>query len=218
MKQSMMNGGRLLFAAGLFLTIALQLPSAYATDGYEPQFKRIPTQYIAALGDPKATSGNNAQTWGLWRLDPGPRGVRLNSFEQLQAANGLAPANWQFDSQDWWLEENGLIMEPPEFPLAPGKYIVTGYREAIAVLTVYPAGADGSQRWELSKGANLHDVTHLGCRSARYTPAAGANACSPAHASQSAFRVAAGDPMPPVPGCSKQDYHVLVVVAVEKDS
>ena len=28
-------------------------------------------------------------------------------------------------------------------------------------------------RWELDRGATLYDVTHLGCRSARYTPAAG---------------------------------------------
>ena len=27
---------------------------------------RIEPQYIAALGDPGATSGNGAQSWGLW--------------------------------------------------------------------------------------------------------------------------------------------------------
>ncbi|NCF37547.1 MAG: hypothetical protein GWP56_14375 [Gammaproteobacteria bacterium] len=123
MKPQTSNGGRLLLALGLLMTIALQMPVAYAAEGYQPQFKRVPTQYIAALGDPDATSGNNAQTWGLWTLDPGPRGVPLKSFEQLQAAGGLAPAKWQFDSQDWWLEENGRIMEPPQFPLPPGKYI-----------------------------------------------------------------------------------------------
>ena len=218
MKSQTTNGGRLLLALGLLMTIALQMPVAYAAEGYQPQFKRVPTQYIAALGDPDATSGNNAQTWGLWTLDPGPRGVPLKSFEQLQAAGGLAPAKWQFDSQDWWLEENGRIMEPPQFPLPPGKYIVTGYREKSAVLTVHPSDEDGNRRWELNRDANLYDVTHLGCRSARYTPAAGENSCSPARASSSDFRVSAGDPMPPVPGCSKQDYHVLVVVAVAADS
>jgi len=218
MKFQMTNGGRLLLAAAVCMAVLFQAPSALASDSSEPQFKRVPTQYIAALGDLDATSGNNAQTWGLWTVDPGPRGVRLKSFEQLQAAGGLAPANWQFDSQDWWLEENGLIMEPPEFPLPPGKYIVTGYRETMAVLTVYSSDEDGNRRWELNKGANLYDVTHLGCRSARYTPAAGENSCSPAQASESHFRVSAGDPMPPVPGCNKQDYLVLVVVAVAKDS
>ena len=218
MKAQMMIGRRLLLALGLMLEFALQTPAAYAADGYKPQFKRVPTQYIAALGELDATSGDNALTWGLWTVDPGPRGVRLSSFEQLQAAGGLAPAKWQFDSQDWWLEENGLIMEPPEFPLPPGKYIVTGYREKMAVLTVHPSGDDGNRRWELNKDANLYDVTHLGCRSARYTPAAGQNSCSPAQAPQSAFRVAAGAPMPPVSGCNKQDYLVLVVVAVAADS
>ncbi len=43
----------------------------------ETIFKPVPLQYIAALGDPKAMSGMGAQTWGLWRVDPGPRGVRL---------------------------------------------------------------------------------------------------------------------------------------------
>ena len=49
------------------------------------EFKRIPPQFIAALGDPDAGSGNNAHSWGLWRLDPGPRGVWLDNFEQLKA-------------------------------------------------------------------------------------------------------------------------------------
>ncbi|MFN5995917.1 MAG: hypothetical protein ACK47S_06860, partial [Paracoccaceae bacterium] len=30
------------------------------------------TQYIAALGDPGSTSGNDAQDWGFWEIDPGP--------------------------------------------------------------------------------------------------------------------------------------------------
>ena len=61
--------GSLLLAIGL-----LTLP---AQSGAETAFKPIPTQYIAALGDPGASSGIGADTWGLWRLDPGPRGVRL---------------------------------------------------------------------------------------------------------------------------------------------
>src|SRR5689334_19983280 len=100
-------------AAALILLVLPQM--AGAADKDQPRFKRIPLQFIAALGDPKATSGNNAQAWGLWRVDPGPRGVRLSNYDKLQAAGGVAPAKWQFDSKAWWLEENGLIMESPEF-------------------------------------------------------------------------------------------------------
>jgi len=200
------------------LVLALFLAPVSAADDGQPLFKRIPTQFIAALGDPGATSGNNAQTWGLWRVDPGPRGVRLKHYEQLRAAGGVAPARWLFDRSDWWLEENGLIMEQPEFPLMPGKYIVTGDREVVTLLTVHPADSDGNQRWELGNGATLHDVTHLGCRSARYTPASSDGTCSPARAPQSAFRVAPGAEMPPVTGCNKQDYAVLFIVAVEVES
>src|SRR5262245_6470986 len=83
----------------------------------ETVFKPIPTQYIAALGDPGAKSGTGAELWGLWRVDPGPRGVTLSSYESLKADGGVAPAKWRFDGSDWWLEEHGLIMEEPEFPI-----------------------------------------------------------------------------------------------------
>ncbi|MFO0701061.1 MAG: hypothetical protein U0236_17705 [Nitrospira sp.] len=32
------------------------------------------------------------------------------------------------------------------------------------------AKTHGDRRWELDQGATLYDVTHLACRSARYTP------------------------------------------------
>lgn len=198
---------------GLLLMIT-SWQSASSSNDSQTVFKRIPTQYIAALGDPTAKSGNGAETWGLWVKDPGPRGVRLKHYEKLKAAGGVAPANWKFDNRDWWLEENGLIMEPPDFPLPAGKYLVTGNREARAVLTIHPADNNGSQRWELNENANLYDVTHLGCRSARYTPASGNNSCSPALAPESAFRVSPGAAMPPVEGCNKQDYLVLIVFGV----
>jgi len=184
----------------------------------ETVFKSIPTQYIAALGDPGATSGVGAESWGLWRLDPGPRGVELSDYETLKADGGVAPAQWKFDGSDWWLEEHGLIMEQPAFPIPPGKYVVTGGREMTAVLTVHPKGNDGVQHWELDKGATLYDVTHLRCRSARYTPATGDNSCSPAKAQMSAFPVAPGGPMPPVEGCNKQDYEVLIVIGLAEDN
>ena len=193
------------------IMLALTLPPPAEA---EMTFKPVPTQFIAALGDPEATSGSNAQTWGLWRLDPGPRGVWLDNYEDLKAAGGLAPAEWQFDSEDWWLEENGLIMEKPDFPVSPGHYIVTGDREVTTLLTIHPMGEDGAQRWELADGAKLYDVTHLPCRSARYTPATANGSCSPANAPKSAFRVTPGAPMPPVQGCIKQDYAVLFVIGV----
>jgi hypothetical protein len=177
--------------------------------------KPIPTQFIAALGDPAATSGFGAEAWGLWRMDPGPRGVDLSDYETLKAQGGVTPAQWKFDGSDWWLEEHGQLMEQPEFPIPPGKYVVTGGREATAVLTVHPKDQDGVQHWELDNGASLYDVTHLRCRSARYTPAAvGGDSCSPAKARMRRFPVEPGAAMPPVEGCTKRDYAVLIVIGM----
>jgi len=200
------------FFYGVLLAVGLLLPADPSAG--ETAFRPIPTQYIASLGDPGASAGIGADSWGLWRLDPGPRGVELSSFEDLKTAGGVTPAQWTFDDSNWWLEEHGLIMEQPEFPLPPGRYVVTGGREKTAVLTVHAKGDDGAQHWELDGGATIHDVTHLRCRSARYTPAAEGGACSPAKAHQSAFPVEPGGPMPPVEGCSKQDYQVLIVIGV----
>ncbi|MBX2870401.1 MAG: hypothetical protein KTR18_17095 [Acidiferrobacterales bacterium] len=177
-------------------------------------FQRVPMQYIAALGDPDATSGKGAETWGLWRRDPGPRGVWLANFHHLQAAGGFGPGNWRFDDRDWWLDENGLIMEQPDFPVPAGKYIVTGGREAVSMLTIHPVDENGEQNWELNRDATLYDVTHLGCRSARYTPVSEGQTCSPETANQSDFPVEPGGIMPAVDSCAKQDYTVLLVIAI----
>jgi hypothetical protein len=201
--------------AGLGL-LALMIVGAdvHAKDSEPVKFKRVATQFIAALGDPAASSGAGAEAWGVWRIDPGPRGVRLESFERLQAAGGVAPAKWQFDTKDWWLEEHGLIMEPPDFPLPAGQYLVTGDRAVTTVLTIYPKDKAGKQRWELADGAKLYDVTHLPCRSARYTPASSDAVCSPAKARTRDFPVTPGAAMPAVAGCLKQDYAVLFVIGV----
>lgn len=204
---------RACLATTLLVTIAVVAQPVYAADGGQTKFKRILTQYIAALGDPGSTSGNGAQSWGLWPLDPGPRGVKLNGYRSLIDSGGVAPARWKFDETDWWLEEHGLIMEQPTIPLPPGKYVVTGARKVTAVLTIHPADSHGDRRWELDQGATLYDVTHLACRSARYIPAAGAS-CSPANAKQTAFPVVPGGAMPPVDGCTKQDYAVLIVIGM----
>jgi hypothetical protein len=208
--------GHAILAMGLLvMTVALE-QAAHAGDD-RTQFKRIPTRFIAALGDPVASSGSGAQTWGLWRRDPGPRGVWLDDYQELNAAGGVAPARWRFDRTDWWLDENGLIMEKPDFPVPPGKYVVTGDREVTTVLTIHPADENGTRRWELGDGATLYDVTHLPCRSARYTPAVSDDSCSPAEARQTAFPVDPGGPMPGVEGCNKQDYQVLLVIGVAVD-
>jgi hypothetical protein len=202
-----------LLVAALGWLMLFGLPPVMAEAGYT----RIPTQYIAALGDPKSNSGSGAEAWGLWPLDPGPRGVRLSNYGRLKEAGGLAPAKWRFDASGWWLEENGLIMEPPSFPVPAGKYVVTGDREVTAVLTIHPRDANGVTRWELDKSATLYDVTHLKCRSALYTPAAGKDSCSPEKASQKAFPVTPGAAMPPVESCNKQDYEVLIVIGMVND-
>ena len=201
----------------LTLFLGLLATNIMASDATPKVFKQVPTQFIAALGDPTATSGDGAEQWGLWPVDPGPRGVRLKNYRLMLSDGGVTPARWKFDENDWWLEENGLIMEQPQFPLMPGQYIVTGLREAFAMLTIHEPDDTGNQRWELDKGANLYDVTHLGCRSARYTPIGERGTCTPAKAPRDAFRIRPGAEMPPVEGCVKQDYHVLFVVALPAD-
>ena len=206
---------RSFIAHGTVAAAAVALPAAaWAYD--RSQFKRVPTQYIAALAPPDATSGNNAETWGLWSQDPGPRGLRLKNYDRLQ--NGVAPAGWRHDKDAWWLEEHGLLMESPDFPMPAGVYLVTGDRDVTSVLTVHPASADGRQRWELADGATLYDVTHLRCRSALYTPAKAGGSCSPTAARESDFPVSPGAAMPPVANCAKQDYQVLIVIGAPKDA
>jgi hypothetical protein len=203
---------RRLLAMGA-LMLAAGLP-VHASGVDLSKFRRIEPQYIAALGDPGAKSGSGAQSWGLWSQDPGPRGCKLDRYPQLKAT-GVAPSQWKFDAADWWLEEHGLIMEKPTFPLPPGKYLVTGDRTVTTVLTIHPKDKDGNQQWELADGATLYDVTHLGCRSARYTPVAShEESCSPANVRTTGFPVNPGAAMPAVNGCRKQDYTVLIVVGL----
>jgi hypothetical protein len=177
----------------------------------EATYVRGETQYIAALGDPGATSGTDAETWGFWEVDPGPRGVWSTEFVELMAHGGKAPAGWQFDPASWWLEEHGLIMEAPTFPLPPGKYVVTGGREVTSVLTVAAPDAEGHQAWSLVDGATIYDVTHLRCRAAVYTARAG-ESCTPDKTPTHVFPMDPGRQMPAVEGCEKQDYQVLIVI------
>eukprot|EP00439_Symbiodinium_sp_Y106_P032290 s1103_g3.t2 len=71
--------------------------------------------------------------------------------------------------------------------------------------------SEGHQRWELADGAKLFDVTHLPCRSARYT----GSGCSPSGAAPADFPVRPGAAMPAVKGCQKQDHAVLFVLSSE---
>lgn len=184
----------------------------------EANFLRIPTQYIAALGDPQASSGTDAETWGLWAIDPGPRGVDLEDYADLVANASVAPDGWTFDQAAWWLEEYGRIMEAPGFPLPAGQYVVTGGRDVTSVLTVQEPDAMGKQAWSLANAASVYDVTHLGCRAALYTAKETGKACTPDKAPESVFPMTPGTVMPAVEGCSKQDYQVLIVIGMMVES
>ncbi|EEC47790.1 predicted protein [Phaeodactylum tricornutum CCAP 1055/1] len=192
--------------AGLLLSSGVASAQLYVSQVYTPGgFQRLPSmQFVAALGDPNAREGMGADQWGIWRDDPGPRGVWLRNFDKLEQADYVAPVGWKFDTADWWLEEHGIIMEAPQFPVPAGRYLVTGGRMVTTGLTI---GADGS--WKLDEG-KLYDVTHLPCRSARYRPNDGGG--SPYTAKGSDFPVIPGAEMPKVPGCDKQDYAVLFLV------
>ena len=199
--------------SGLMAWTAAALVLLATAAAAEVKMRAIDTQFIAALGANGDMSGDNAQLWGIWTRDPGPRGVWLKLFPALATA-GYAPAGWQFDPGEWWLEEHGLIMEKPQFPLAPGQYVVTGGRDVTTTLTIGAPDATGAQHWELADGATLDQVTHLACRSARYTSAKTRAECSPAKALGTFFPVTPGAAMPPVEGCAKQDYSVLFVIGL----
>jgi hypothetical protein len=176
------------------------------------RFKRV--QYIAALGLENETSGTGAETWGLWRVDPGPIGVWLKFYKLLAKAGNIAPSGWRFDINDWWIDENGLIMKAPEFPMPAGQYYVTNGEEHISLLTVDAPDANGAQTWNLSDDKRIKDVTHGPCRSSRYTPEFDGAVCSPTNADISKFPLRPGESPPPVADCTKKDYAVLIVFGV----
>jgi hypothetical protein len=203
------------------LWICLQVVAALVTSTValraESVFVGGPTQFIAALGHIGAMSGDNAQTWGFWEVDPGPRGVRVSNYGDLINSGGVAPDGWTFDDTAWWLEEHGLIMEAPVFPLPAGQYVVTGGREVTSVLTVGEPDVNGQQAWSLADGATLFDVTHLGCRAAVYSVAGDGQACTPDNTPMDSFPLTPASAMPAVAGCNKLDYQVLIVVGMMVD-
>ena len=173
--------------------------------------KRLPIHFISALAEPDARSGTGAETWGMWYGDPVNRSVWLSMYPLVRQMGGFTPANWRIEEDDWWLDENGLIMQPPNFPMPAGKYLVTGDRKVTTTLIVHEPDANGKMRWELEEGT-LYDVTHLPCRSARFTPIDGTGTCLPLAADKSLFPIPVGQPIPDVEGCLKQDYSVLIVI------
>jgi len=189
------------------------VPSA-ATASYLPKIRRVKTQYIATTARPAESRGTGAQNWGIWRRDPGPRGVWVQRYDELKAAGGRADANWQFDKKDWWIDENGVLMENPVFPLPPGKYYVTGNRTVRSILTVHPKDESGEMKWRLNFSANIHDVTHLECRAGRYRPVGDIATCTPNDVDRSVFPIKPGQQMPTVPGCTLKDYAVLFVIGI----
>lgn len=195
----------LVSSLGLLATIMTGPVSA------QTKIRRISPQYIAslALGDEK--SGTGAETWGLWTVDPGPIGVWLRFYQLLQKAGNIAPAGWRFDIDDWWLDENGLIMKAPQFPMPAGQYYVTNGEAHIALLTVEKPDLKGKQAWSLSDEKTIANVTHGPCRSARYTPEGATGTCSPKDADRSVFPLKPGALPPPVAGCNRQQYAVLIV-------
>jgi len=162
-------------------------------------------QFIAA--DPgmlftEDSWGEGATQWGIWYEDPGPRGVNLNNAVALEQS-GQAPAGWEFDSEAWWLEEHGLIMESPLFPLPNGRYRLAFLNGGSGTIELTKMG----DKWDLEGDHSLYEVTHLPCRAAVYS---GEN-CLPTNADQSDFPVTPGAVMPDVDGCSYIQYAVLFI-------
>ena len=143
------------FKAVIFFLIfyALIFTSAFAE-----KFKHVQTQYIVARGDPAANSGNDAQTWGLWDKDPGPRGCSLKNYKQLETT-GVASAKWPFDKKDWWLEEHGLIMEKPTFPLKVVTPLPLGARSKVSDnRRVWPSSPYRHKKYN-RRAVSTHDLS-----------------------------------------------------------
>ena len=69
---------RRFLATGCLVLAASLQQAVQASAADTTKFTRIEPQYIAALGDPGATSGTGAQSWGLWNQED-RKSTRLNS-------------------------------------------------------------------------------------------------------------------------------------------
>jgi hypothetical protein len=150
---------------------------------------------------------------GHCKVSRQPRRHVLEKSDYRQGLRILSEGDWRVKNSDKRRSRNGsnanAITSVCDCPLAGAIHRVEQFSLAIK---------DGDKRWELDDGATLHDVTHLPCRSGRYTPATSDSACSPAKALKTAFPVTPGGPMPPVAGCNKQDYAILFVIGVAVDT
>jgi len=210
---------RTLLLSTSLVALAQLICSATAAlpDGFVEAF-----QFIATQGDPSASSGTLSGTqWGLWTMENGADGVALVNYTSQVSDNGnVAPGGWKSDPDDWWLDQKGLIMEAPKFPMPAGKYVVSGDRTVTTVLTIGEPSADGVQSWSLEKGT-LNDVTHLPSRASRYDPvsAEAQGTCLPSAAHESDFPVSSesGGKFPEVEGCIHEEYAVSIIIGLEKE-
>lgn len=134
--------------------------------------------------------------------------MRLRDYERIMATESAERPSW-LDSKDFFLDENAIIMPQPEFPMPPGKYLVTGARSTTTGLTI-----DAEGNWKLDEG-KLFDVTHLPCRAARYrttTTAEDSKAGSPMTVRKGDFPVMPGGIMPDVLGTNKEIYSVVFII------
>ena len=122
-----------------------------------------------------------------------------------------APRSAWLDEKDFFLDENAIIMPQPEYPLPPGKYLVTGARELTTGLTIEASGG-----WKLDEGRLIH-VTHMPCRAGRYRRSSGGDG-SPLTVRREDFPMRPGGIMPNVPGTDKQDYSVLFIIGKQSAS
>ena len=91
MSSTLFTRRRMLASAGAALGISAAVPAIA-----QQTFRRIPTQYIAALAGPGETSGTGAENWGLWRNDPGPIGIHLSEYQAMREAGHKMPAGgWE---------------------------------------------------------------------------------------------------------------------------
>ena len=171
---------RLLAMGTLMLAAGLQQP-VHASGVDFSKFRRIEPQDIAALGDPGATSGSGAQSWGLWSQDPGPRGGKLDlGLRSIEGGRRRGAGTVSIDAA--WTggrgRNTGRIMEKPTFPLPPGKDLVTGDRTVTTVLTIQPKDKDGNERWNspTARPSTMSPISDAD--SARYDAGGGGQLCS----------------------------------------
>lgn len=99
-----------------------------------------------------------------------------------------------------------------------GEYHVTTGEELISLLTVEEPDLEGKQAWSLSDDKTIANVTHGPCRSARYNTESATGTCSPADADRDVFPLKPGESPPPISGCNRQNYAVLIVFGVPAES